>query len=48
MHVIDSLIGNNIETRSLEYKVIGNVLRNPQQACTKHFTSLRWALIYQA
>ncbi|EZA49449.1 1-acylglycerol-3-phosphate O-acyltransferase Pnpla3 isoform X2 [Ooceraea biroi] len=41
---ITSLIGNKIETRSLEYKVVGNVLRTPQQACTKHLTSLRFVL----
>lgn len=40
MHVVDSLIGNKIETRSLEYKIVGNVLRMPQQtfSCSKHLT----------
>ncbi|XP_011136998.1 patatin-like phospholipase domain-containing protein 3 isoform X2 [Harpegnathos saltator] len=37
---ITNLIGNKIETRSLEYKVVGNVLRMPQQtfSCSKHLT----------
>jgi len=43
MHVIGSLIGNKIETRTLEYKVVGNILRIPQQALTrnKHLTHSR-------
>jgi len=43
MHVIGSLIGNKIETRTLEYKVVGNVLHIPQQALThnKHLTHSR-------
>lgn len=43
MHVIDSLIGNKIETRTLEYKVVGNVLHIPQRAFThsKHLTPSR-------
>ncbi|XP_032671654.1 1-acylglycerol-3-phosphate O-acyltransferase Pnpla3 isoform X2 [Odontomachus brunneus] len=37
---VTNLIGNKIETRSLEYKVVGNVLRMPQQTfpCSKHLT----------
>lgn len=43
MHVVDSFIGNKIETRTWEYKVIGNVLRYPQRAltCSKHLTPSR-------
>lgn len=43
MHVIGSLIGNKIETRTLEYKIVGNVLHTPQQALThnKHLTHSR-------
>ncbi|XP_071558415.1 1-acylglycerol-3-phosphate O-acyltransferase Pnpla3 isoform X1 [Temnothorax nylanderi] len=41
---ITNLIGNKIETRTLEYKVVGNVLRTPQQALThnKHLTHSRF------
>ncbi|XP_012230679.1 1-acylglycerol-3-phosphate O-acyltransferase Pnpla3 isoform X1 [Linepithema humile] len=39
---LTNLIGNNIETRNLEYKVVGNVLRTPQHTqaltCNKHLT----------
>ncbi|XP_011645159.1 patatin-like phospholipase domain-containing protein 3 isoform X1 [Pogonomyrmex barbatus] len=40
---ISNLIGNKIETRTLEYKVVGNVLRIPQQAltCNKHLAQPR-------
>ncbi|XP_024941602.1 patatin-like phospholipase domain-containing protein 2 isoform X2 [Cephus cinctus] len=36
-----NLIDNKVETRTLEYKVIGNALRTPQQAiaCAKHLAS---------
>ncbi|KYQ50948.1 Patatin-like phospholipase domain-containing protein 2 [Trachymyrmex zeteki] len=33
---ITNLIGNKIETRTLEYKVVGNVLHIPQQALTRN------------
>ncbi|KYN21369.1 PREDICTED: patatin-like phospholipase domain-containing protein 3 isoform X1 [Trachymyrmex cornetzi] len=41
---ITNLIGNKIETRTLEYKVVGNVLHIPQQALThnKHLTHSRF------
>ncbi|XP_012056159.1 PREDICTED: patatin-like phospholipase domain-containing protein 3 [Atta cephalotes] len=41
---ITNLIGNKIETRTLEYKVVGNILRIPQQALTrnKHLTHSRF------
>ncbi|XP_046748068.1 1-acylglycerol-3-phosphate O-acyltransferase Pnpla3 isoform X1 [Diprion similis] len=36
-----NLVGNKVETRTLEYRVIGNVVRTPQQAivCAKHLAS---------
>ncbi|KAG5313569.1 PLPL2 protein, partial [Pseudoatta argentina] len=41
---ITNLIGNEIETRTLEYKVVGNILHIPQQALTrnKHLTHSRF------
>ncbi|CAK9825101.1 Patatin-like phospholipase domain-containing protein 2 [Anthophora retusa] len=41
-----NLIGNKIETRTLEYKVIGNILPTPLQmiSCTKHMASSRFIL----
>ncbi|KAM0725450.1 Patatin-like phospholipase domain-containing protein 2 [Formica fusca] len=43
---ITNLIGNKIETRTLEYKVIGNVLHIPQRALThpKHLTRSRFIM----
>ncbi|XP_011873846.1 PREDICTED: patatin-like phospholipase domain-containing protein 3 isoform X1 [Vollenhovia emeryi] len=43
---ITNLIGNKIETRALEYKVVGNVLHTPQQAltCNKHLTHSRFIM----
>ncbi|XP_043256181.1 patatin-like phospholipase domain-containing protein 2 isoform X1 [Colletes gigas] len=41
-----NLIGNKIETRTLEYKVVGNFLRTPPQmiSCTNHTTPSRFIL----
>ncbi|EGI67348.1 Patatin-like phospholipase domain-containing protein 2 [Acromyrmex echinatior] len=41
---ITNLIGNKIETRTLEYKIVGNILHIPQQALTrnKHLTHSRF------
>ncbi|XP_025262160.1 patatin-like phospholipase domain-containing protein 3 isoform X1 [Camponotus floridanus] len=43
---ITNLIGNKIETRTLEYKVVGNVLHIPQRAFThsKHLTPSRFII----
>ncbi|XP_020278982.1 patatin-like phospholipase domain-containing protein 2 isoform X1 [Pseudomyrmex gracilis] len=40
---VTNLIGNKIETRNLEYKVIGNILHTPRQrlTCTNHLRSSR-------
>ncbi|KOC66173.1 Patatin-like phospholipase domain-containing protein 2, partial [Habropoda laboriosa] len=41
-----NLIGNKIESRTLEYKVIGNIVPTPPQmiSCTKHTISSRFIL----
>ncbi|XP_076178964.1 brummer isoform X1 [Ptiloglossa arizonensis] len=41
-----NLIGNNIETHTLEYKVVGNILHTSPQmiSCTKHITPSRFIL----